>query len=192
MDSRPSKRLLVSACLAGVNCTFRGKNNLNDKIKRLVDSGAAIALCPEVFAHLGVPRENIELSGGDGNDILDGKAKAISVNGRDVTKPLIAGAYKVLGVAKRYDIREAVLKSNSPTCGVGRIYDGTFSNTLKNGDGVLAALLKRNGIIVSTEREGLLRHPIRKIRVWLRRTLQLVPAKPHRLLPVEGRSRKEA
>ncbi len=153
MDSRSSKRLLVSACLAGINCTFRGKNNLNDKIKRVADSGRAIALCPEVFALLGVPRENIELSGGDGNDVLDGKAKAVSSSGRDVTKPLVAGAYKVLEVAKRYDIREAILKSNSPTCGVGRIYDGTFSNTLKNGDGVLAALLKRNGIKVITEKE---------------------------------------
>jgi uncharacterized protein YbbK (DUF523 family) len=154
MVSRPSKEKLVSACLAGINCTFRGKNNLNDKIKRLVDAGAAIALCPEVFARLGVPRENIELSGGDGRDLLDGKAKAISISGRDVTKTLIAGAYKVLEAAKRYDIKEAVLKSNSPTCGVGRIYDGTFSNTLRNGDGVLAALLKNNGIKVSTEKEA--------------------------------------
>jgi uncharacterized protein YbbK (DUF523 family) len=101
-----------------------------------------------------VPRENIELSGGDGRDLLDGKAKAISISGRDVTKTLIAGAYKVLEAAKRYDIKEAVLKSNSPTCGVGRIYDGTFSNTLRNGDGVLAALLKNNGIKVSTEKEA--------------------------------------
>ena len=153
MDSRPSKRFLVSACLAGINCTFRGKNNLNDKIKKLTDSGAAIALCPEVCASLGVPRENIELSGGDGNDVLDGKAKAVSSSGRDVTKPLVAGAYKVLEAVKKRDIREAILKSNSPACGVGRIYDGTFSNTLKNGDGVLAALLKRNGIKVITEKE---------------------------------------
>lgn len=154
MDSRPSKRLLISACLAGINCTFHGKDNLNDKIKRLADSGRTIALCPEVFALPGVLRENIELSGGDGNDILDGKARAVSSSDRDVTKPLIAGAYKVLEVVKRYDIREAILKSNSPTCGVGRIYDGTFSNTLKNGDGVLAALLKRNGIKVITEKEA--------------------------------------
>ena len=151
MDSRQNKRLLVSACLAGVNCTFRGKNNLNDKIKTLVGDGEAIALCPEVFGSLGVPRENIELSGGDGSDLLDGKAKAISSSGIDVTKNIIAGADKVLKTVKMCGIREAILKSNSPTCGVGRIYDGTFSNTLKNGDGVLAALLKRNGINVITD-----------------------------------------
>ena len=154
MGSRPSKIFLVSACLAGINCTFRGKNNLNDKIKKLTDSQAAMALCPEVFALLGVPRENIELSGGDGNDVLDGKAKAISSSGRDVTKYVVAGAHKVLEVAKRYGIKEAILKSNSPTCGSGRIYDGTFSNTLKCGDGVLAALLKRNEIKVITEKEA--------------------------------------
>jgi len=154
MDSRPSKRLLlVSACLAGINCTFRGKNNLNEKIKRLSEDGKCMALCPEVLGLLGIPREHIELSGGDGNDILDGKAKAIDLNGMDVTKALVAGSYKVLEAAKRYDVKEAILKSNSPTCGVGRIYDGTFSNTIKAGDGVLAALLKRNGIKVMTEKE---------------------------------------
>jgi uncharacterized protein YbbK (DUF523 family) len=153
MGSQPNKEKLVSACLAGINCTFRGKNNLNDKIKRLADSGTVIALCPEVFGSLGVPRENIELSGGDGDDILDGKARAISSSGRDVTKALIAGANKILKVIKKYGIREAILKSNSPTCGVGRIYDGTFSGTLRNGDGVLTALLKRNGIKVKDEKE---------------------------------------
>ena len=108
MDSRPSKRLLVSACLAGIDCTFRGKNNLNDKIKRLADDGKALALCPEVFGSLGVPRENIELSGGDGNDVLDGKAKAVSSGGRDATKDLIVGAGKILKVIKKYNIRNGI------------------------------------------------------------------------------------
>ncbi|MCX5666330.1 MAG: DUF523 domain-containing protein [Candidatus Omnitrophica bacterium] len=153
MDSRPSKICLVSACLAGINCTYRGKNNLNDKIKKDVDGGRSIALCPETLASLGVPREKIELSGGDGNDVLDGKAKAISSNGTDVTKDVIMGAYKVLETAKRLGIKNAVLKSKSPTCGVGRIYDGTFSGTLRDGDGVLTALLKRSGVTVSTEKE---------------------------------------
>jgi Uncharacterized conserved protein len=153
MDSRPNKRLLVSACLAGINCTFRGKNNLNEKIKELVDTGQSIALCPEILAFLGVPRERIEIIDGDGNDLLDGKAKAISSNGKDVTKDLIAGAHRVLDAVKRYGIKEAILKSKSPACGIGKIYDGTFSDRLKDGDGVLAALLKRNGIKVITEKE---------------------------------------
>lgn len=143
MDFPPkNEKILVSACLAGVNCTFRGTNNLDDKIKKLVDNKAAIALCPEVFARLGVPRENIELVGGNGFDVLDGKAHAISASGKDVTKELMAGANSVLGIVKIYGIKEAILKSKSPTCG---------SDTA--GYGVLAALLKRNGIKVRTEKE---------------------------------------
>lgn len=149
-----NKTLFVSACLAGVNCTFHGKNNLNNEIKGLVDNGLAIALCPEVLGGLGVPRENIELVGGDGNDILDGKARAVNSKGQDVTENFVLGSGKILKILKAYDIREAVLKSNSPACGTGRIYDGTFSNTLKNGDGVLAALLKRDGIKVTAEQIG--------------------------------------
>ena len=155
MDSRPkNNKILVSACLAGVNCTFRGTNNLNEKIKILADSGDAVALCPEVFGKLGVPRENIELVGGDGGSVLDGKARAISASGRDVTENVIAGAKNVLGIVKSSRIEKAILKSNSPTCGSGRIYDGTFSKKLKAGDGVLAALLKRNNILVKTEEEA--------------------------------------
>lgn len=147
------KKLFVSACLAGVNCTFLGKNNLNDKVKELVTGGSAIALCPEVFGSLGVPRENIELVGGDGHDILRGKARAVTASGRDVTEHVVRGAKKILSIAMKYGIKKAILKANSPTCGVGSIYDGTFSKTLRKGDGVLAALLKENGISVGTEKE---------------------------------------
>jgi uncharacterized protein YbbK (DUF523 family) len=152
MGSRVNKKLLVSACLAGINCTFRKKNNLNKKIKGFVDTGIAIALCPEVFAGLGAPRENIELVGGDGNDVLDGKARAVTKGGRDVTDSVIKGSEKILNLMHIYNIKEAVLKANSPTCGTGQIYDGTFSQSLRHGDGVLAALLKRNGIKVRTEK----------------------------------------
>ena len=72
---------------------------------------------------------------------------------RDVTENVIAVAKKVLDAAKKAGIKKAVLKSNSPTCGSGSIYDGTFSKRLRPGDGVLAALLKRSGISVMTEDE---------------------------------------
>lgn len=150
----PSEVLyLVSACLAGVNCTFRGTNNLDKSIKKLVDSKAAIALCPEVFGALGSPRENIELVGGGGHDVLDGKARAITASGKDVTANVIRGAASILEIVRIYGIKEAILKSNSPSCGAGRIYDGTFSKKLKPGDGVLAALLKRERVKVITEKE---------------------------------------
>jgi uncharacterized protein YbbK (DUF523 family) len=149
----PDKKILVSACLAGINCTFRGTNNLNYKIKKIVDNQAAIALCPELLGGLGIPRESIELIGGDGYDVLDGRARTISASGKDVTKNVIKGANSVLEIVKKYAIKEAVLKSNSPLCGCGAIYDGTFSKTLRAGDGVLAALLKRNDVKVITEKE---------------------------------------
>jgi uncharacterized protein YbbK (DUF523 family) len=154
MDSpQKNNKILVSACLAGINCTFRGTNNLKDNIKKMADSKQALAICPEVSGGLGVGRENIELVGGDGNDVLDGRARAITSGGRDVTENVIAGAKKVLDAAKKAGIKKAVLKSNSPTCGSGSIYDGTFSKRLRPGDGVLAALLKRSGISVMTEDE---------------------------------------
>jgi uncharacterized protein YbbK (DUF523 family) len=154
MDSHPNKKaILVSACLTGSNSTFRGTNNLNDKVVSLARSARILALCPEVFGGLGVPRENIELVGGDGNDVLDGKARAITASGADVTSALIEGSKKVLQAARNSGVKEAILKSNSPTCGSGRIYDGTFSKRLTGGYGVLAALLKRNGISVRSEEE---------------------------------------
>ena len=151
--AKADEKILVSACLAGVNCTFRQTNNLNNKIKLLVDNEGAIALCPEVYGGLGVPRENMELVWGDGNGVLDNKARAITSSGRDVTNAVAACSLKVLAVVKKANIKKAILKSNSPTCGSGSIYDGTFSKKLKNGDGVLAALLKRNNITVKTEIE---------------------------------------
>ena len=154
MDSRPIKRLLVSACLAGIDCTNRGKNNLNKRIEILANSGHAIALCPEVFGMLGVPRESAEIVDGDGSDVIDGRARVISSSGKDLTRTFLVGARKVLEIVKRYDIEEAILKSKSPSCAVGRIYDGTFTGTLKDGDGVLTALLKRNGLKVITEKES--------------------------------------
>ena len=147
-----NKKILISACLAGINCTFRGANNLDDRIKKLADKTDVVALCPEVFGKLGVPRENIELDGGDGFDVLDGHARAINASGKDVTRFVIAGAESVLGIVKSYGIKEAILKSNSPTCGAGHIYDGTFSKKLRTGYGVLAALLKKNGVKVMTEK----------------------------------------
>ena len=149
--------ILVSACLAGIDCRWDGENRLDPEIKELVDKKEAIALCPEVLGigAPGVPRESVELVGGDGNDVLDGKARAISSSGRDVTENFILGSSKILKILKAYDIKEAILKSNSPTCGVDHIYDGTFSGTLKDGDGVLTALLKRNNIKVRTETTAL-------------------------------------
>lgn len=152
MASRPSSsktslckkrpEFIVSACLAGIDCTYKGKNNLIAPIRQLVLSSRAIAVCPEVLGGLSIPRDNAE--------ILDGKV--ITRSGKDITSNYIAGARIALRLAKRYHIKKAILKSNSPSCGYGRIYDGTFSDTLIKGDGIMAGLLGRHRIRVITEK----------------------------------------
>jgi len=77
----------------------------------------------------------------------------VNIEGKDVTVQFLAGAQKALRVARRWGMKEAVLKARSPSCGVGQIYDGSFSGRLVEGDGVTAALLKREGIIVKSEGE---------------------------------------
>ena len=144
---------LVSACLLGVNCRYNGKNKLNKKIVEFCQKEKCLAVCPEAFGKLPIPRQPAEIFEGDGKDVLIGKAKVKNKNGKDVTKEFILGANKCLKLAKAFKVKEVILKSNSPSCGSGKIYDGTFSGKLKKGDGVTAALLKQNRIKVKTENE---------------------------------------
>lgn len=146
-------KFLVSACLAGINCTYNGKSNLDSYVKTLSDNSQALALCAEVLGGLAVPRENAEIVGGDGNDVWSGRARVLTAFGKDVSKNFRAGARKVISLTKRHKITRAILKSKSPCCGSGRIYDGTFKKVLRKGDGVLASLLRRRGIKIYTEED---------------------------------------
>ncbi len=156
-DKSPEKtyRYLVSACLAGYNCTYKGSNKLKRRIKRLVEDGLALAVCPEIIGGLGIPRENSEIAGGSGLDVFKKKAKVLSASGKDLSSEYIAGANFILRIAKKLGIKRAILKSKSPACGAGLIYDGTFAKKIKKGDGVLTALLRRNGIKVYAPNETL-------------------------------------
>ncbi len=146
-----SYKFLVSACLAGINCTYKAGNNLKRRIKVLVDRKEGLAVCPEVLGGLSIPRENSEIAGGDGRDVLAKRAKVITISGRDVSKNFINGAKRVLRLARKYKIKKAILKSRSPACGLGPIYDGTFRRHLIKGNGVLASLLLENGIMIYGE-----------------------------------------
>ena len=141
--------ILVSACLAGVDCAWDGKDRMDTNIKRLMDQNIAIAICPELLGGRGLPRTKTEIKGGSGEDVLDGKAKVFDEKGKDVTIEFLQGAYATLSIVNKYNIKKAVLKSKSPSCGVGSIYDGSFNGNVIVGDGVTAALLKREGIEVS-------------------------------------------
>lgn len=140
--------ILVSACLAGLPCRYNGSAKTDRECSKMVAGGEAIVFCPEVASGLPTPRTPCEIVGGDGGDVLDGRAKVIDVNGRDCTEFFVLGAKKALEFVKINNINAAYLKSLSPSCGCGTIYDGSFSGVKIEGDGVLAALLKRNGIEV--------------------------------------------
>jgi len=142
---------LVSACLLGLPCRYDGGSCPVPALQRLAALGQAIPICPEVVGGLPTPRPPAEIQGGDGGDVLDGRARVVREDGTDVSGEFIAGAQAALNLARRCGITQAVLKANSPSCGVGLIYDGTFSGQLTAGDGVTAALFKREGIAVGTE-----------------------------------------
>ena len=134
---------LCSACLLGINCRYDGKIIPNDEVIRLAKKEILIPVCPEQLGGLSTPREPSEQKG----------EKVITILGVDVTRNFIKGAEQVLTLAQIYGIKEAILKQESPSCGCGRIYDGTFSNRLIQGDGVTTILLKKNKIKVLTEQD---------------------------------------
>jgi len=144
--------MLCSACLIGVKCNYRGEGNVSGKVLKLLERETLIPVCPEQLGGLPTPRENAEIVG-DGYMVLEGRGKVITCSGRDVTSNFVRGAEETLKIVKLYGISSAVLKQGSPSCGSGKIYDGTFSGKLVSGDGVTAALLKRNGVRVLSEEE---------------------------------------
>lgn len=135
--------ILVSACLCGMNTKYNGKNNYNEKIFNLVKEGKAIPICPEQLGGLTTPRDPSEIKNG----------KVITNKGEDVTNNFIRGANEVLELAKKLNIKKAILKSKSPSCGKGKIESGNFDDTLVDGNGILVDLLIKNGIEVISSDE---------------------------------------
>lgn len=148
----PKYSFVVSACLAGVNCTFKGTNNLSENIRKLYRDGTALAVCPEVAGGLCTPRERSEIFGGGGEEVLKGNARVLSHSGKDITTAYIRGAVSLCRLVKHLGIRKAILKSDSPACSIGRIYDGTFSKKFRSSDGVFAAALRLNGVVLYDEK----------------------------------------
>ncbi|MEU5835514.1 DUF523 domain-containing protein [Streptomyces diacarni] len=141
--------LLVSSCLAGIPCRYNGKAKANPAIVEAVARGEAVAACAEELGELPTQRPPAEIVGGDGHDVLEGRACVIDINGEDISGQFIAGAQKVSDLVQHQGITEAILQDRSPSCGCGTIYDGSHTGKLVAGDGVLAALLKRRGVNVS-------------------------------------------
>ncbi len=137
------KKILVSACLFGNNCRYKGDNCKNEKVLALGKEYELIPICPEQMGGLSTPRNPAERVGD----------KIISSAGVDVSKEYRAGAELALKLAKENDVEFCVLKANSPSCGKGTIYDGTFSGGKINGNGVTTELLEANGFKVYTEND---------------------------------------
>ena len=146
--------ILVSACLLGINCKYNGSNSLNrDVLGFLKNKGSFVVCCPELLGGLPIPGGPYEITGGTGEEVIEGKARVESDKGEDVTEEFVKGARKTLKIAKQNGIELAILKARSPSCGVDQIYDGTFSGTLIKGDGVAAALLRKKGIKLILDEE---------------------------------------
>ena len=143
--------ILISACLLGRNVKYSGGNNLCPWLAKYYNTNDFIAICPECFGVLPIPRPPAEIQGGSGEDVLNGSAKVTDKEGKDVTQNFISGAQKALALAKKHNANYAILKARSPSCGCGTIYDGTFSGGKHPGNGVAAALLRQHGIKVYTE-----------------------------------------
>ncbi|ABO49843.1 protein of unknown function DUF523 [Desulforamulus reducens MI-1] len=151
--------ILVSACLAGVQCRYNGKDNFVASIAELVKQGKAIPVCPEELGGLPTPREPVDIEKGNGFDILKGKGRLLTESGTEVTEQFLQGAEKVLQIAREQGVKMAVLKERSPSCGSNRIYNrisncmGDVKRELVQGMGVTAAILKNDKITVLSEEQ---------------------------------------
>ena len=135
--------ILVSACLLGTPCRYDGSGKADARLLKLGAKRQLIPVCPELLGGLPTPRPPAERVG----------ARILDKSGADVTDAYLRGAQETLRLARLLGCKTAILKARSPSCGHGRIYDGSFSGTLIPGSGVTAELLAKNGIRVFTEDE---------------------------------------
>ena len=135
------ENILVSACLLGVSCRYDGKSKPNENVIALKDRYNIIPVCPEIMGGLPTPRKASEIQG----------CQVVMGDGTNVTKEYQKGAEEVLRLCRLFGCKRAVLKEKSPSCGCGKVYDGTFSGKLIDGNGITAKLLMENGIEVFGE-----------------------------------------
>ncbi len=145
--------ILVSSCLCGEKCKYNGQDNFNEKVAALCENTPHIKVCPEVLGGLSTPRVPAEIVGGTAEDVIKGEAKIYTQKGEDVTDAFIKGANAVIELLNQYTIEKAILKAKSPSCGKGKVYDGSFEGRLSEGNGVTAQMLLNRGIQVITEDE---------------------------------------
>ena len=137
------EKLLISKCIIGENCKYNGLNNYNEKVELLKNFYELISVCPEVDGGLKTPRVPSEIL----ND------KVINKENEDNTPFFNKGAEIALKICLEQNITKALLKQKSPSCGSKQIYDGTFTNTIINGEGITSKLLRQNNITIYDEND---------------------------------------
>lgn len=137
------KKILVSSCLLGNNCRYDGGNCHNKQVIAYLKDKEYITVCPEELGGLPTPRLPSEIV----------KDKVLNIKGEDVTAAFVLGANKVIELAKKHSIELAICKSESPSCGLGIIHDGTFSGNLIEGNGICVNLFLEKGIKVISEKD---------------------------------------
>jgi uncharacterized protein YbbK (DUF523 family) len=145
--------VLVSACLLGHACRYDGRDNASSAVAALIAGRAVVPICPEAGAGLGTPRPPVQLCGGDGESVLDGRARAREVeSGEDRTEAFLEGARLAVEAAVRHGATLAVLKERSPSCGTSQCWQ---DGQKRPGAGVAAAALRRAGILVMSDERRL-------------------------------------
>ena len=144
--SKEKERLLISACLFGENVRYDGKNSLIAQLEQLKEKYELISVCPEVLGGMVVPRIPSEI-------VSTNPLKVQNEFGIDTTIFFTDGAMQTLHICKKYDIKKALLKSKSPSCGNTQVYDGNFNGTLVDGQGLTANILRRNNIQIFNENQ---------------------------------------
>jgi len=148
-------KILISACLLGENVRYDGSNSrvTSGILQQWQREGRIMSTCPEMAGGLPVPRIPAEINKGNAEAVLQGKSVILNKDGGDVTDAYLNGAEKTLALCMQYNIRVAILKEGSPSCGVVCVNDGSFSGHKIEGQGVTARLLSRHGISVFSEEQ---------------------------------------
>ena len=133
--------ILVSGCLVGEKCKYNGDDNFSQKLDNLLEGREYVTVCPEELGGLGTPRPKSEIRGD----------KVVSEFGVDVSDNFNKGALATLEIAKKNNVKIAIMKESSPSCGSQKVYDGTFSGVKIPGLGIAARMLSDSGIKVYSE-----------------------------------------
>ncbi len=139
-------KLLISSCLLGENVKYNGGNNLLSTLDKLQEKFELFTICPEVSGGMSIPRIPCEI-------VSTNPLVVKNKDDQDMTNYFVLGSNQALDLAKKHNIKYALLKANSPSCGNQKVYDGTFSGNLVDGEGVTVQLLKENNVVVFNENE---------------------------------------